>query len=70
MKFKVTKAQVRKSVQNAYYTFKLSKLLTLNLHYMLFDPKNKKKLKYVWTAVCVLIIASMVLSYLPTTFTQ
>lgn len=37
---------------------------------MLFDPKNKKRLKYVWTILCVLIIVSMVLAYLPATLTQ
>ncbi len=35
---------------------------------MLFDPKFQGKIKLFWGALCILIIASMILMYLPSLF--
>jgi hypothetical protein len=35
---------------------------------MLFDKNNNKKIKIVWTVLCVLVIASMLLLYMPAFF--
>ena len=32
---------------------------------MLFNPKHRKKITMVWTVLCVLIIISMILLYIP-----
>jgi competence protein ComGC len=35
---------------------------------MLFNPKNKKKIQIIWGVLVVLVIASMILLYLPSIF--
>lgn len=35
---------------------------------MLFQQKNKKAFKIIWTVLCVIIILSMVLLYIPGLF--
>lgn len=35
---------------------------------MLFDPKNRKKMKVIWTTLSVLIILSMILLSIPALF--
>ncbi len=32
---------------------------------MFFDPRHKKKIGFIWAVICVLIMISMVLLYLP-----
>lgn len=36
---------------------------------MLFDQKNNKKIRIVWIVICVFVILSMVLLYMPALFT-
>jgi len=37
---------------------------------MLFHKKNKKLINTVWTVICVLVIAGMILLYLPNLLTH
>lgn len=35
---------------------------------MLFNPKNQKAIKFIWMTLCIILIASMILMYIPALF--